>query len=128
MMMRRVFFVFSLLFLLSGLAGLVPAATSNVGAIDSHARTGFDGSVTEVGGSEASSMPEVVKSAINILLYVAGVIAVIIIVVGGLRFVTSEGDAQAANKAKNAVIYALTGLVVAVLAYALVNFILDKII
>lgn len=61
------------------------------------------------------------------MLYVVGIIAVIVIIVGGLRFVTSEGDAQAANRAKNSVAYACVGLVLAVLAYAIVNFVLGSI-
>ena len=98
-----------------------------VSALDSNARNGFNSSVNNVGGSEASGLPEVVVSTINIMLYVAGVIAVIIIVIGALRFVTSEGDAAAANKAKNSIAYALVGLVLAALAYAIVNFILSGI-
>lgn len=93
-------------------------------AIDGGAKNKFDQGVDKVGGTEASGLPETIKNVINILLFVAGVAAVIIIVVGGLRFVTSEGDANSANKAKNAVVYACVGLVLATLAYAMVNFVL----
>ncbi len=110
------------LFVSAGMAGVVAAPVS---AIDSDANTKFKESVNKVGGSEASSLPATVTNVINILLFVAGLIAVIIIVVGGLRFVTSEGDAASANKAKNSVVYALVGLVLAVLAYAIVNFVLN---
>ncbi len=108
------------LFLSVGLA--LPAT---VNAIDGGAKKKFEKTVNSTGGSEATALPALIKNTINILLYVAGVIAVVIIVVGSLRFVTSEGDAQAANKAKNSVVYALVGLVLAVLAYAIVNFVLN---
>jgi type IV secretion system pilin len=100
-------------------------APATVAAIDSNAKEKFNSSVGGTGGSDATALPELIKNTINIMLYIAGVIAVVIIVVGSLRFVTSEGDAQAANKAKNSVVYALVGLVVAVLAYAIVNFVLN---
>lgn len=122
--MKRSFFAAAsfFIFVSSGIAG---AAMTPVSAIDSGANNKFKESVNKVGGSEASSLPATVTSVINILLFVAGLIAVIIIVVGGLRFVTSEGDAASANKAKNSVVYALVGLVLAVLAYAIVNFVLN---
>lgn len=119
-------YVFGAIFLVVFLCALlVDIPTSQ--AIDSKARTGFESAVTGSGGSEASALPELVTNTINIMLYVAGVIAVIIIVIGGLRFATSEGDPAAANKAKNAIIYALVGLVLAILAYAIVNFVLNGI-
>lgn len=117
-------YVYSVIFLfLFMCAGFL--SPTIVSAIDSNAKNDFQSSVNEVGGSEASGLPEVVVNTINIMLYVAGVIAVIIIVIGALRFVTSEGDAASANKAKNSIAYALVGLVLAALSYALVNFILS---
>ncbi len=122
-MIKNKFLSFSSLFFVC--AGVVYLAPAPVSAIDSGANDKFKESVNKVGGSEASLLPATVTSVINILLFVAGLIAVIIIVVGGLRFVTSEGDAASANKAKNSVVYALVGLVLAVLAYAIVNFVLN---
>lgn len=69
-----------------------------------------------------------IKKVINILLYIAGIIAVIYVVIGGFRYVLSNGDSGAITKAKNTVIYALIGLAVAVMAYAIVNFVLDNIV
>ena len=54
-------------------------------------------------------------------------VAVIFIVIAGLRFVTSNGDANTVSSAKNTIIYAVIGIVVAVMAYAIVNFILFNI-
>ena len=69
----------------------------------------------------------VLKNVINVMLYLAGSIAVIMIVVGGIRYITSDGDPGAASKAKNTIIYALVGIVVASMSYALVNFVIDRI-
>lgn len=72
------------------------------------------------------SVPKTITAVINILLFVIGVAAVIVIVVEAFRFVNSNGDSQAVSKSKNGIIFALVGLAVAALAYAIVNFVLDQ--
>lgn len=67
-----------------------------------------------------------IKIAITILSIVIGFAAVVVIILSGLRFVTASGDPQAIAKARGSIIYALVGLVVAVLAESLVLFVLDK--
>lgn len=73
-----------------------------------------------------TDLPTVLKSVTNILLFLIGAISVIIIIVGGLRYVTSAGDSNAVNGAKNTILYAVVGLVVAAIAYAIVNFVVTK--
>lgn len=75
---------------------------------------------------DTTSISLTIRNIIGILLYVAGIISVIVIVVSGFRYVTSNGDAAAASRAKNGIVYALIGLVIAVMAYAIVNFILSN--
>jgi multisubunit Na+/H+ antiporter MnhB subunit len=55
---------------------------------------------------------------------VLGAIAVIMIVIGGIRYTLSNGESAAITGAKNTILYAVIGLVVALLAYAIVNFVL----
>lgn len=59
----------------------------------------------------------------NVLLFVIGAIAVIMIVIGGLRYVISGGDSSQVQAAKNTILYALIGVIIAILAYAIVNFV-----
>ena len=59
----------------------------------------------------------------NVLLFIVGAIAVIMIVIGGLRYVVSGGDSSQVQAAKNTILYALIGVIVAILAYAAVNFV-----
>ncbi len=75
---------------------------------------------------DTTSVSLAIRNIIGILLYVAGIISVIVIVVSGFRYVTSNGDAAAASRAKNGIVYALIGLVITVMAYAIVNFILSN--
>lgn len=64
-----------------------------------------------------------VQEVINIILFALGIIAVIMIVYGGFRFVSSSGDPGQVKTARDTVMYAAIGLIVALLAYAIVNFV-----
>lgn len=59
----------------------------------------------------------------NVLLFVIGAVAVIMLIIGGVRYVVSAGDQAAVTGAKNTIMYAIIGIVVAFLAYAAVNFV-----
>lgn len=67
-----------------------------------------------------------VKSVITVLSIIIGVAAVIAIIVGGLSLITSSGDAQAIANARRSIIYALIGVVIVLIAQALVAFVLNK--
>lgn len=62
----------------------------------------------------------------SIMLFVIGAIAVIMIVIGGLRYVLSGGDSSQITAAKNTILYAIIGIIVAILAYAVVNFVIGS--
>jgi len=83
--------------------------------------------VNDAGGAGQigqKSLGDRIKTIVNILLYLLGAIAVVMIVIGGIRYATSNGDASAVTSAKNTILYAVIGLVVAILAYAIVNFVI----
>jgi hypothetical protein len=60
----------------------------------------------------------------NTLLFLVGAISVIMLVVGGLRYTISGGNSTAVTAAKNTVLYAIVGLIISILAYAIINFVL----
>lgn len=62
----------------------------------------------------------------NILLFIVGAIAVIMIIVGGMRYVLSGGDSTKVTAAKNTILYAIIGIVVAILSYAVVRFVIGN--
>lgn len=64
-----------------------------------------------------------IKNIVNILLYIIGAIAVLMIIIGGLRYVISGGDSGQTKSARDTVLYAVIGLVIAVMSYAIVNFV-----
>ena len=65
------------------------------------------------------------KNVINTFLVVLGMVAVIMIIIGGIRYTTSNGESAQIQAAKNTILYAVIGLVIAMLAFAIVNFVLD---
>jgi ABC-type Fe3+ transport system permease subunit len=67
-----------------------------------------------------------IKIAITVLSIIVGVAAVIMIIIGGLSFVTANGDAQAIARARSSILYALVGVVIVVMAQTLVLFVLDR--
>lgn len=75
------------------------------------------------GAASSDSAENLIKNVINILLYLVGIIAIIAIIIGGIRYVTSNGDSGAVKSAKDTVLYAVVGLVVAIMAFAIVNFV-----
>ena len=66
----------------------------------------------------------IVKRGINIMLFGVGVLSVIMLIFGGFRYVISGGKKESVTNAKNTILYAIIGLLVAVFAYAIINFIL----
>lgn len=94
----------------------------------------FDGSVQ--GGADSARGNDqsadlfgstgIFRTITNVLLFILGAISVIMIIIGGLRYVISGGNSTAVTAAKNTILYAIVGVIVALLAYAIVNFVLDS--
>lgn len=66
------------------------------------------------------------RNIVNIFSAIVGVIAVIMIIVGGLQYITSGGDSNKVSTAKNTIIYAIVGLVIVALAQLIVHFVLSQ--
>ena len=82
----------------------------------------------------ANGMPEhligdsgIFTKLTNTLFYAVGIITVIMLVIGGFKYIISGGDGKKISDAKNTILYAIVGLVIVVLAYSIVNFILQAI-
>jgi hypothetical protein len=68
----------------------------------------------------------IITKVVKILTQVIGFAAVVVIIVGGFKYVTSSGDPNNVTSAKNTILYAVIGLVVAVLGRSIVVFVLNK--
>jgi hypothetical protein len=69
---------------------------------------------------------DLITDAINLFSIIVGIVAVIMIIVGGFKYITSGGDSGNITSAKNTIIYAVIGLIIVALAQFLVQFVLDK--
>lgn len=78
-------------------------------------------------GSSESTINSLIATIINLLSIAVGVISVIMVIVGGFKYVASNGDQAGVTSAKNTIMYAVVGLVVVALAQVIVNFVLSEI-
>ena len=67
----------------------------------------------------------VFRQITSTILYIVGIIAVIMLIWGGIRYVISGGDSKKVTDAKNTVLYAIIGLIISFLSYAIINFVID---
>ena len=110
--------------LLAGLA--VPVATTYANNCD------VSGGIT--GGKDCArndEQPEnlfsgdgsVFQTVTSVMLFLIGAISVVMLIYGGIRYTISQGDSTAVTNAKNTIMYAVIGIVIAILAFAIVNFV-----
>jgi hypothetical protein len=69
----------------------------------------------------------VLTKAVQIILVILGIVAIFVLIVNGVRLMTSGGDPSSVNSARNGIIYAVVGVVIAISAQLIVTFLLSKI-
>ena len=79
-------------------------------------------------GANNDALQPAIEGILNGIIAVCGLIAVVFVVIGGINYMTSSGDPGKIEKAKKTILYACIGLVIAALAFAIVNFIILRII
>lgn len=79
------------------------------------------------GSGADTQLPDTITGILNGVIAVAGLVAAVYIVVGGVQYMTSAGDAGKIKKAKETILYALIGLIICALTFAIVNFVLANI-
>jgi hypothetical protein len=123
----------SMTMVISLTAALVPAtsfAAANATATNTptqaacSAITGNNSCTDKTGGP---SLDTIIKSIINILSLAVGVVSVIMIMVGGFRYITSGGDSNNVTSAKNTILYSVVGLVIVAMAQFIVQFVLHNV-
>ena len=73
------------------------------------------------------TVQQIIAGIVNVLIWVAGIASVIVIIVSGIMYITSGGNEKSVTNAKNALLYAIIGLVISIAAFAIVNFVLKSI-
>lgn len=90
------------------------------------ANINLNGGSGDCGPAAGDKVSGIIKQVINIFSAVVGAVSVIMIIIGGFRYITSGGESSSVSGAKNTIIYAIIGLVVVVLAQLIVQFVLNK--
>lgn len=120
-------FFISLAVSLSVLFGISPVALAVAPGVDAPRNevcqgiTG--GNCTTAGGNDIS---RVLRAVLSILTWVAGVAAIIMIIISGLKYITSGGDSSSIATAKQSLIYALVGVIIVALSQVIVRFVLSQ--
>ena len=86
-----------------------------------------DGSTVDKVGDKNDTLITNVTNILNAVIAVLGLGCVVVMIIGGINYMTSSGDAGKVKKAKDTILYGLIGLIVCVLAFALVNFVIVNI-
>ena len=73
-----------------------------------------------------TTMDNRIIAIINAVIGVLGLVAVIVIIIGGVQYMTSSGDAGKVKKAKDTILYGIIGLIIVILAFAIVNFVITN--
>ncbi len=97
----------------------------NALAVDCSGTSVLSGAQCAKSSDQRGDIRKLIEIATNVLLFIIGAVAVIMIIIGGLRYTTSNGDSGQVTSAKNTILYGVIGLVVALLAYAIVNFVVS---
>jgi len=80
------------------------------------------------GATNCAGKPGVFTTIINTALFIIGALSVVMLIYGGIRYTISMGDSKNVEAAKNTIMYAIIGIVVALLAAAIVNFVIGRLV
>ncbi|HEX7259507.1 MAG TPA: hypothetical protein VF272_01085 [Candidatus Saccharimonadia bacterium] len=108
-----------------GVGALVFAPSPIIAACTSEQGKGLD--AVSPGACSANALTARLNVIIDTLFIVIGAVAVLIMIMGGIRYITSTGDAKRIQAAKDTILYAVLGLIVAILARAIVGFVIGQI-
>ena len=81
---------------------------------------------SEMKGKSIDGDKGLIKTVVNVLLWAVGILSVIMIIFSGFRYITSAGDASKTKSAQSTLIYSIVGLIVAIMAYAIVNMVTNR--
>ena len=105
----------------------VLSTASLSGSVSAQVSKGIDTATTsEMKGKSIDGDKGLIKTVVNVLLWAVGILSVIIIIFSGFRYITSSGDASKTKSAQSTLIYSVVGLIVAIMAWAIVNMVINR--
>ena len=113
---------------------MVPVLALGAGVISPEsvfAQGGLNDGLSAASGGEGlatnANANDIVVIIINIMLWLIGILAVIMLIFGGIKYATSAGDSNKVTSAKNTIMYAVIGLIIAIFAWAIVRWVTDSV-
>ncbi len=119
---------------ITGIFSLITAATFSIAFAKEASAAAFDLSMID-GANAAKGVDQattlfgstgIFTTLSNVMLFLVGAISVIMVIIGGFRYVVSGGNSGNITAAKNTILYAVVGLVIAIMAYAIINFVIGS--
>ena len=105
----------------------VLSTASLSGSVSAQVSKGIDTATTsEMQGKSIDGKDGLIKTVVNILLWAVGILSVIMIIFSGFRYITSAGDTSKTKSAQSTLIYSVVGLIVAIMAWAIVNMVINR--
>lgn len=105
----------------------VLSTASLPGSVSAQVSKGIDTATTsEMKGKSIDGDSGLIKTVVNVLLWAVGILSVIMIIFSGFRYITSSGDASKTKSAQSTLIYSVVGLIVAIMAWAIVNMVIKR--
>ena len=111
-----------------GLLGVSSLAAASLLTSDASAQVSSGINAATTSEMQGKSVNNTVGSIVNVLLWVVGILSVTMIVWSGFKYITSAGDTSKLASAKSTLIYAVVGLIIAILAYAIVTFVRTQVV
>ena len=105
----------------------VLSTASLSGSVSAQVSKGIDTATTsEMKGKSIDGDSGLIKTVVNVLLWAVGALSVIMIIFSGFRYITSAGDTSKTKSAQSTLIYSVVGLIVAIMAWAIVNMVINR--
>ena len=105
----------------------VLSTASLSGSVSAQVSKGIDTATTsEMKGKSIDGDKGLIKTVVNVLLWAVGILSVIMIIFSGFRYITSAGDTSKTKSARSTLIYSVVGLIVAIMAWAIVNMVINR--
>lgn len=95
-------------------------------AVPTDLQKGIDSAKPTGASDQLFGNGSIFQTVADTLIFIVGAVAVIMLIIGGLRYVLSSGDEKAVTGAKNTILYAIIGIIVAILAFAAVQFVINQ--
>lgn len=125
--LKRIVLSFGALLLLAApgvMLSAVPAHAQNTAVCEGVNILDGEGASCDAGNNEGQGFAALSRRIVDIFSIVVGVVSVIMIIIGGFRYIISNGDSNGVQGAKNTILYAIVGLVIVLFAQVIVRFVL----